>query len=999
MYRSIYAVTIRPKSLYEDVHASTGHPGYTGMQWHQKNTIGANYTDKDAAAPRGICQGCALGSAHQYPTNQHYVMSDTPHDPGQQFVVDAFTHHSVGHSGFVYAHLFTDLASRQVYPVFTKSKLVTELTTNMSELFYAHPDWKPNGSVIDRKIKVDMEAGYQSAEFREFCHSLGYRIESSPTRDKHAHGVAERSVGNIVTKANIAMLGNISHPCPQTFWPDAILYACHCDGFGYKNKIGTSPYFYINQRHIHLKYLHPFWTPVYFTVPAHERKQGKLGQARALKGFFVGYSYAKYLQPCYRVVARYANGTYGRVRITKDVIFDLTINFKSDLEIDLPTQGEFNSIPSLELVHDQDNADALRRQLIMSPAIQEVTVPPTISEPTPHIGHSDAPSIPPADPYLPSDADVYNDADIGTKYDEDGNLLYWYNMRLNLNTDIKDGNPYPAEFGRVILETQHYRNTKLLCALEVKDPRVPTSYDKAVIIPLWAAAITTELGKFRDHNCLVMTPFTGQHLVPMKWIFSIKTDGTYKARLVGRGDLMIPWVDFNPKEIYCGNITACGIKLVLAIAASYKLRMRGGDLVGAYLVTRANKDYPVYIKTPKGMEVEDGYCIQAVGNLYGFPPAGQNFSIEFDKCVMEMGYVNTPWDLKLFYKWINDKPIFVIAHSDDFRWFGSENVTHEWDALIKNFNKHKYTVTDCTDKEFVGINITHDEHYNYYMDQTRMITEIIKEANLTGAKEEKLPYPMGNSPLSKNDCATEDQKQECTKYPYRRVVGQLMYGMVHTLITIMYALNILSRYGNNPGPRHIEFLKHLLKYCKYAKLDRLKFPTHNGPTDIETMTQVLQLKFQCDADLGGNPDNGHSQTSYIGYLGQAVICWCSTDQGSVSTSTAESEIKAVNHTLKAEVISNRGIMNAIGWIQKPTIIQEDNQACVYASEAKHMTRNLRHLELAQLWFKEKVADGTCIIEKVDSKENNSDIGTKRVPKFIFEYLTHKLVDKSLRTNI
>ena len=117
--------------------------------------------------------------------------------------------------------------------------------------------------------------------------------------------------------------------------------------------------------------------------------------------------------------------------------------------------------------------------------------------------------------------------------------------------------------------------------------------------------------------------------------------------------------------------------------------MRGGDLVGAYLVTRVNKDYPVCIKTPKDMEVEEGYCIQAVGNNYGFPPAGQNFSIEFEKCVMEMGCVNTPWDLKLVYKWINGKPIFVIAHSDDFRWFGSKDVTHEWDALIKNFNKHK----------------------------------------------------------------------------------------------------------------------------------------------------------------------------------------------------------------------------------------------------------------------------------------------------------------------
>ena len=207
--RLLSAVTVRPKSLYEDVHASTGHPGYM----MQNNTIGVSHTDKDAASVRGICQGCALGGAHQYPTNQHYVKSDTPHDSGQQFVVDAFTHHSIGAGGFVYAHLFTNLASRQVHPVFTKSKLVVELTEMMSKLFFAHPEWKPNGTAIDRKIKVDMETGYQSEDFKEYCHSLGYRIETSPTRDKHAHGVAERFVGNIVTKANIAMMGNINNTC------------------------------------------------------------------------------------------------------------------------------------------------------------------------------------------------------------------------------------------------------------------------------------------------------------------------------------------------------------------------------------------------------------------------------------------------------------------------------------------------------------------------------------------------------------------------------------------------------------------------------------------------------------------------------------------------------------------------------------------------------------------------------------------------------------------
>jgi hypothetical protein len=92
--------------------------------------------------------------------------------------------------------------------------------------------------------------------------------------------------------------------------------------------------------------------------------------------------------------------------------------------------------------------------------------------------------------------------------------------------------------------------------------------------------------------------------------------------------------------------------------------MKGGNLEGAYLVTRANPNYPMYIKTPQGYSIPDKMCIQAVGNLYGFPPAGQNFSIEFDKCVKECGYQNAPWDHKFFYKWKKGKPILLIADSD-----------------------------------------------------------------------------------------------------------------------------------------------------------------------------------------------------------------------------------------------------------------------------------------------------------------------------------------------
>jgi hypothetical protein len=104
--------------------------------------------------------------------------------------------------------------------------------------------------------------------------------------------------------------------------------------------------------------------------------------------------------------------------------------------------------------------------------------------------------------------------------------------------------------------------------------------------------------------------------------------------------MMIPPVDFDPDAVYCGNVAACSIKIAVTIAG-----MRGGDLVVAYLITRANPGFPVYIKTPQGYRERPGFVIQAIGNLYGFPPAGQNFSLQLDKGLAEAGYKNTPWDL------------------------------------------------------------------------------------------------------------------------------------------------------------------------------------------------------------------------------------------------------------------------------------------------------------------------------------------------------------------
>ena len=530
----------------------------------------------------------------------------------------------------------------------------------------------------------------------------------------------------------------------------------------------------------------------------------------------------------------------------------------------------------------------------------------------------------------------------------------------------------------------------------------PKSFVKAILNPLWHPPILKELDNFCENTCFQWIPDIGQRRLWMIWLFSYKANFDLKARMVIDGSKCIPGVDFNPDEVYCGNVTATSIKIFFALSALYGLILRGGDLVGAYLVTPGSKEFMLCIATPPGIIAPKGMILQVLGNLYGLPSSGRNFSKAVDLIVAKCGYKSTPYDPKFFCKWIDGMPILVMFHSDDFRWSGPPHLLAEWDILVAAFEAARYKVKDCTKEPFVGINVTSDTQGNYYLDQKDKIEGLVKAARVTGAKVQKLPYPLDGPSLSNADNAKDAaEAAECaSRVQYRQLIGMLSYIMGHTRPDIAYALNVLSRYCNNPGRRHNEFLLCLVKYCEYSKDNRLKFHAHHGPYDAVTMRSLTQARFQCDADLAGNLDNKHSTSAHIGYLGHhSVVSFTSKTQGSLSTSTAESEIKAVNQCLKEEALAMRGMLIMMGFPQDATIIEEDNQACVYASEIPHLTRGMRHLDLAEMLIKEKVESKEIKLLKVASADNTSDIGTKRLALPLFNKLTSRIMDTSLRVNL
>jgi hypothetical protein len=86
------------------------------------------------------------------------------------------------------------------------------------------------------------------------------------------------------------------------------------------------------------------------------------------------------------------------------------------------------------------------------------------------------------------------------------------------------------------------------------------------------------------------------------------------------------------------------------------------------------------------------------------------------------------------------------------------------------------------------------------------------------------------------------------------------------------------------------------------------------------------------------------------------------------------------------------MLEAMGFKQGPVIIHEDNMAAVFAARQPNMTKGLKHLDLNEMYFKEKQAEGVIRVVKIHTDDNKADLGTKRVGWPIFAKVISQIVE-------
>lgn len=206
-----------------------------------------------------------------------------------------------------------------------------------------------------------------------------------------------------------------------------------------------------------------------------------------------------------------------------------------------------------------------------------------------------------------------------------------------------------------------------------------------------------------------------------------------------------------------------------------------------------------------------------------------------------------------------------------------------------------------------------------------------------------------------------------------------MYLAQCTRPDILFAVNLLSRFNTNPGPKHWEAVKHVFRYLKGTSKVTLQY----------TMTGDSKLIGYSDADWASDFDDRRSTSGYVFIMQEGAVSWSCKRQTTVFLSTCEAEYMALSAAVQ-EASWWRGLLLQFGQ-DDPIELRCDNQSTIciaknggYTSRTKHI--DIRHhfirdaldREIVSLNFvktDEQVADGlTKPLQRVKLERNRKAMG-------------------------
>jgi hypothetical protein len=121
-------------------------------------------------------------------------------------------------------------------------------------------------------------------------------------------------------------------------------------------------------------------------------------------------------------------------------------------------------------------------------------------------------------------------------------------------------------------------------------------------------------------------------------------------------------------------------------------------------------------------------------------------------------------------------------------------------------------------------------------------------------------------------------------------------------------------------------------------------------------------------------------SGYVIALNGCSVSWKSQVQKTVALSSAEAEYAALCEAAR-EIIFLRNLLSELGFEQRsPTLVHQDNQACVSMATSAAGTSRSRHVALRLAFVRDAVRGGLIAVKYCPTADMVAGVLTKTLPK-------------------
>lgn len=198
----------------------------------------------------------------------------------------------------------------------------------------------------------------------------------------------------------------------------------------------------------------------------------------------------------------------------------------------------------------------------------------------------------------------------------------------------------------------------------------------------------------------------------------------------------------------------------------------------------------------------------------------------------------------------------------------------------------------------------------------------------------------------------------------------------------MYAVNIVSRYQNNPREAHWNAVKRIFKYLKLTQECGILYKQDTNNKNV--------IRAYSDADYANDVETRRSTTGYVFLLSSAAVTWNSRRQHSVALSTTESEFVAASEATK-EAIWVKQLLSEIYHSESfDLILYIDNQSAIRLIKNPIFHKRTKHIDIRYNFVRERYENNDIDIMFVSTRDQVADIFTKALARNKFEYFRQLL---------